>query len=528
MANSSDAKSPDRGLSIGALVVIFLVSATPLLIAPIVPTIDYYSHVARYHVLAHPDYNSIISENFAVRWGILPNIGLDVLGTAISKVIPALYVAKIIVLVIFATQFFGAIYFNKAVTGRTNIITALAAAILLYSFIFTWGFANFLLGLGLVFWAAGWWLRHRERPKVALPVALLAAVAIFLTHGVAFALYGLLLGGIEIGLFLASSDRSIRSLARSMALLAVQAVVPAVLFLLSPTAKASDGVSNAGAAATRLARDGRLFDRLAELAGYRLTTIARVAEGPSFWFDAVTNLACAGIIAALLASGKIRVARPAWPALAIGVALVLVVPPAMFGVGYVSDRMPLFLAFLFVGALWAPNGLNLRAPLALGLAGIAAVKLVAVAATWIPYREDFASFTEVSRAISRPSVVGFVDLENDKRTDPGARCEMYGPLLVPLGHASPIFAIGTAQPLEIIGRLQFANSSRPDVQLEPGVGRALQRLKVMARDNRFDYTLVCGADRLPAGLPNTTTVARHGRFILLRHADAKSTRIAGH
>ncbi|HKP80082.1 MAG TPA: hypothetical protein VJU34_13255, partial [Phenylobacterium sp.] len=201
--------------------------------------------------------------------------------------------------------------------------------------------------------------------------------------------------------------------------------------------------------------------------------------------------------------------------------------PAMFGVGYVSDRMPLFLVFLFVGTLCVPNGFNLRAPFALGLAAIAALKLVALAAAWIPYRQDFDSFTVVSQAISRPSVVGFVNLENDKRTDPGPRCEMYGPLLVPLGHASPIFAIGTAQPLEIIGRLKFANASRPDVHLEPGVGRALLRLEAMARDNRFDYTLVCGADHLPAGLPNMTPVARRGRFVLLRHTGANPTEVAG-
>jgi hypothetical protein len=42
--------------------------------------------------------------------------------------------------------------------------------------------------------------------------------------------------------------------------------------------------------------------------------------------------------------------RAAWPAIGAGIVLV-VVPPALFGVGYVADRMPLFLALLAAGSL---------------------------------------------------------------------------------------------------------------------------------------------------------------------------------
>ena len=43
--------------------------------------------------------------------------------------------------------------------------------------------------------------------------------------------------------------------------------------------------------------------------------------------------------------------RAAWPAIGAGIVLVVVVPPALFGVGYVADRMPLFLALLAAGSL---------------------------------------------------------------------------------------------------------------------------------------------------------------------------------
>ena len=42
-----------------------------------------------------------------------------------------------------------------------------------------------------------------------------------------------------------------------------------------------------------------------------------------------------------------------WPPLAIGVVLVIFTPPALFGVGYIADRMPLFAALVFVAAMLA-------------------------------------------------------------------------------------------------------------------------------------------------------------------------------
>ena len=97
----------------------------------------------------------------------------------------------------------GVLYFNRVLTGQRSLLVAVLLLPLLYSYIFNFGFANFLLGLGFAFWAAGWWISHRDRPWLAVPVACLFAVAIFFTHGLAFGLYGILVASLEVGLFFA-------------------------------------------------------------------------------------------------------------------------------------------------------------------------------------------------------------------------------------------------------------------------------------------------------------------------------------
>ena len=66
----------------------------------------------------------------------------------------------------------------------------LLALPLLYSWIFNWGFANFLLGLGLTFLTAAWWLTQNKRPVRRVMLGLVLALAIYLCHALAFGLFG--------------------------------------------------------------------------------------------------------------------------------------------------------------------------------------------------------------------------------------------------------------------------------------------------------------------------------------------------
>ena len=504
-----------------AVLAIFLASLAPVLSVPVFPMVDFYDHLSRYFVLSRLPGDGFLSQNYQAAWAVLPNIGLDVVGVGLMRLFSPLASAHVIVLSIFATQYFGVLFFNRQLTGRISLLTAILAAPLLYSFIFTWGFANFLLGLGLVFWAAGAWVALRRRPWIACAVGVAFGVLIFLTHGVAFALYGLLVGALELGLLWSEGRFRIPDLLKSAALLGAQAVLPVILFALSPTSKVAGGASNAGATVKRLAGNGQLMRHLHDLALYRLATIYRVAETPAAWVDALSFVAVAAVLLFMAWRRQAWIARPAWLAIALGVALVALTPPTLFGVAYVADRMPLFLAFTAAGAIQTRER-DAGRPEARGvwlLLGLMALRLVFIDVNWQRYRADFADFRRASQAMAPHSLVVFVSAAREQRMEARGRCEMYGPLLIALrGEAAPLFAVESQQPIRLRGGLNEAQAAQPTPNGIQSLAFQSQRLETALAAKRFDYVLVCDAERLPRPIPATSVVARAGRFTVLKTA----------
>lgn len=506
------------------LLVIFVVALLPLLTTPVFPFIDLYNHLARYFVLANIANSALLQQDYIANWALLPNIGLDVIGTAMMRVVPPAWSAPLVVILLMAVQYGGVLAFNRALTGRTSLLVALLLVPLLYSFILNWGFANFLLGLGFVFAAAAWWIARRDRLAVALPVACLLAVVIFFTHGLSFALYGILVASLTVGQVWAGGRRRPVDYLRALVPVAAQAVVPVVLFLLARTSGAPGGITNAGSSIARLAANGGLGARLWDLCQYRLLTIVRVAEGPWLWLDVVSFVAVVGIVAALLRARRVALARAAWPAIAAAVVLVIVVPPTLFGVGYVADRMPLFLALLLVGALVVPAGGAGTRPAVVAVATIVAIRLVAIAIGWQDYAADYAGFRRIAALIPPGSLVHDVVVGGTPRDSSAPRCLMYRPLLIrDYGQLGPLFADEFQQPLQLTGKLRAALS-----QLPPGFASGHNPVgfddDIVARAGPagFDFLLVCGAEHLTRPLPAGVVVAaRTPRLTLL---DLRGTR----
>jgi hypothetical protein len=506
------------------LVAIFAVALLPLLTTPLFPFIDLYNHLARYFVLAHVGDSALLRQDYAANWALLPNIGLDVIGTGMMRVVPPAWSAHLVVALLFAAQYAGVLAFNRALTGRTSLLVALLLVPLLYSYILNWGFANFLLGLGLVFAAAAWWLARRHQLVVALPVACLLAVVIFFTHGLCFALYGILVASLTVGQVWTSAARRPVDYIRALVPVAVQAVVPVLLFVMAPTSASPGGITNVGASVSRLAGHGALAARLWALVCYRLETIVRVAEGPWLWLDVVSFVALVAIVVALVRAGRVTIARAAWPAIAAAVVLVIVVPPALFGVGYVADRMPLFLALLLVGALAVPEGGAGMRPAVVAVAAIVAIRLVAIAIGWQDYAADYAGFRRIAPLIPPGSLVHDVVVGGTPRDGIAPRCLMYRPLLVrDYGQLGALFADEFKQPLQLTGRLRAALAKLP-----PGFAGGHNPPgyddDVIARAGPagFDFLLVCGAGQLTRPLPAGVVVAaRTPRLTLL---DLRGTR----
>ncbi|QYE33194.1 hypothetical protein KZX46_03540 (plasmid) [Polymorphobacter sp. PAMC 29334] len=499
-------------------IAIFFVAIIPLIVTPLFPFIDLYNHLARYYVLGHLETDGVLRANYTANWALLPNIGLDVIGTVMMRFVPKSISAQLIVILLFAVQYCGVLAFNRALTGRTSLLVALLIVPLLYSYILNWGFASFLFGLGLVFLAAAWWVARRHRLVVALPIACLLAVAIFFVHGLTFAIYGLLVASLEIGRVWQAPGRRLNNLIRALLPVVIQALVPTALFLSAPTSETPGGVSNAGASIARLAQQGTLGTRLWELFDYRILTIVRVAEGPWLWLDLLTFVALVLIIATLVVRKRVAIIPVAWPAIGVAASLVVLVPPAMFGVGYVADRMPLFLALLAVGSI-SVQAFCLdvrRATWAVG--SIVLLRLCAITIGWQEYAADYADFQRISLLIPRGSLVHDLIVGDSRRGSSEPRCAMYRPLLIrDYGQVGALFSDEYKQPLALKGQVRAAVRA-----LSAGVSDGTHRGHIdndpVSDTGRagFDFVLMCGAQPRLRPLPSrVTVVARTERFMLL-------------
>ncbi len=501
----------------------------PLAVTPVLPLIDLYNHLARFHVLAHIGEDPFLAQNYAENWRLLPNVGFDYLTVPLVRLLPPLLLAKTIVAAIIAVQFSGVLYLNKVLTGRINSWTVLLATALSYSFILNWGFINYLLGAGLLLWALAIWVRWRNRPLLATAACSVLATLIFLTHGFAFGVYGLMLGGIEFGLWLLRPQRRWTDLAGGAALLALQAVAPAVLFLNTTTSQAQSYHEPITERVQRFAETGTFGDRLSLQIWTRAESLLRVAETPWPALDAVLFIITATLLACAVWRGWLGIARVAIPALVLVAILFVVMPGALFGASHLYERMPLMFCLLLAASLHTRSESQpaaRRCLLAL-LAIITILRLFALCLGWSIYRQDYEAFHAVTKDLKPHSVLATeLVLGNNRRDGMYPRCQMYGPLaVIEKQAAAMLFASPAQQPMVLRGRLRAYAETTRTMTGEVEAMIRLSRLPfhydedvaTIASGRKADYLFMCGADRLKRALPsNLEPIARRGNLSLYR------------
>jgi hypothetical protein len=491
-----------------AFVGIFAVALIPLAATPVLPLIDFYDHLARYFILAHIAVNPVLQRYYEAHWSLLPDIGVDLVATPVLYFLPPLIAAKAIIIGIVAVLFSGVIYFNHALTQTRSVLVAILIVPLLYSYILNWGFANFLLGLGLVFWAAGVWLKTRDRPLIAVPVSCVLAPIIFFCHGVAFLLYGILLFCLELGIFIAARDRKPANLVYSLGLIAIQAIIPVTYFFIWKS-----GYSDGGAVTAVQLSPMPFFNRLTHAVFYHLKTIARVEEGPALWFDMFTLLIQASVVGLLLWKGSISFSKSVRPLLIIALILTALPLPTLFGVGYIADRIPLFSALAVLGVVSVRNQKWDRATYVCGaiLASVVFARIMVIAFSWHAYTQTYDEFRTIADRIPPGSLTTTVMLGAGHHETDVPRCEMYGPLLVTqFGGVTPLFADEKQQPLRMIGRLTSHES--PD---QFDWDNDAQMAYAISYDQ--DYVLVCNLQLLTGSLPKSEDVVERTKHFALLH-----------
>ena len=175
-----------------------LAALTALMVAPVIafdmPAMnDYPNHLARMYLLADwgtPRQNPY----YFVPFTISPNLAMDIVVTALSRLFDVATATKAFLILSQLLIVTGAIALEIEVKGRHQF-AGFAAAAMLYSLPFAWGFLNFEFGMGLALWGLAAWFRFGDR-GVALRLAVHAVFSalLFLSHLMAFGLYGAILG----------------------------------------------------------------------------------------------------------------------------------------------------------------------------------------------------------------------------------------------------------------------------------------------------------------------------------------------
>lgn len=340
-----------RGIPVLPVAILALLLLLPMLLTPVVPGVDYYAHVFRYHILADNGETARLAANYTPDWKLLPNLGLDVLATGLLAIFPPLVLARLLAAGLVLGMVGSVLFLARAAGGTFPFITLMLACFTGYSHIFIWGFSNFLLGLILLLTGLGLWLKLAPRPGLQLAVAVALGILLMLVHALAFAIWGLLLAAIELETAHRQRDMAPARLMHRAIRLGLVAGGPFAIFLSSRTAEAPQGVTSAFGSLAAEAERGTAWDRIIEEGLSRLDLFLRVADSLTPWADRAIGIGIIAILATGLLSGALRLQPGLRLAVVVAALLAVLAPPSMFGSAYVNDRMPLVLLALVAAAV---------------------------------------------------------------------------------------------------------------------------------------------------------------------------------
>ncbi|MGY3492312.1 MULTISPECIES: hypothetical protein [Bradyrhizobium] len=225
------------------LVVVLL---APLFVIDVPPIEDYPNHLARFFVLAHPD-DAVLSTMYAPHWTILPNLGMDLIGTGLLRIVGPYTGGKILLALSLLAPLVGVVIYHRVVFGCLSW-WPLASGLTAYNAAFFLGFMNFLLSLGVAFVGAATWVALRRQNRLAR-MSLAGAVAstlAFFTHIFGLAFLFVLIGAHEAAALRqrSSSTVTLSDVARASVPMAVAFAPAVVLYELSPFSDATNSIGD--------------------------------------------------------------------------------------------------------------------------------------------------------------------------------------------------------------------------------------------------------------------------------------------
>jgi hypothetical protein len=178
--------------------VLFALSCVPLLLTALPPLLDYPNHLARMYLLPHlPD--AELARYYTVQWMPIPDLAMDGIVPFLAKVMPLEWAGKIFIALTFLLLAGGTAAIHRVLFGRWSL-WSLLAFLLLYTRLLLWGFMGYLFGCGLALGGFAAWIALSQRHwLLRLLLGTVFALAIYLSHLLAFGMYAVMVATFEFG-----------------------------------------------------------------------------------------------------------------------------------------------------------------------------------------------------------------------------------------------------------------------------------------------------------------------------------------
>lgn len=357
--------------------VVAALSLAPIALVDLPPLHDYPFHLARFDILARLDTSQFLQRHYRYGSLVLPNVGIDLLAWGLAELVPLKLAGLISLGAIQLAVLSGVAGLHYALHRRLSA-WPLIAGVLLYNWIFLYGFLNYLFGLGLWFWAVALWLLVRDRAvRVRLVAGTLAAVVLFFCHLVALGLFAIVVAGIELRHATATLRAAPGATLGRLAIGALPFLVPLGLLLgVSPTATTT----------------GMKFEYA--WWGWKPMVTYQTLMSSNDLADGLLAVA-AGCLVVLVIWQRRSVTwagTMTLPLVLLGLAF-LALPVTLMSSTFGDARLPLAIVFLAIAASdLRPPTARLGRVLVAALIGLIVVRTGLIAADWRRYDRVFASF----------------------------------------------------------------------------------------------------------------------------------------
>lgn len=171
---------------------LLLLQLCPIWFTPYPAMHDYPNHLARAQILHDYSANESYQATYERNWRLIPNLAMDLIVPTLMRTFHIEIASRIFLSLIVTLFAIGVHSMGFAINNDRPHWNALVSMFFLYNFTFSYGFVNYMFGLGVFFITLALWLRWRSAWTFnRLVVLSLLAMICYVSHLSAFVFLGI-------------------------------------------------------------------------------------------------------------------------------------------------------------------------------------------------------------------------------------------------------------------------------------------------------------------------------------------------